>query len=147
MLLGAGLLLCSCGVLMVNPETAADCLSRGKAFLERGEDGDLKHAVEAFMCALDKAQDADRTLRVIRESLFAAAERYREQGNRAREAACYLAYTENFDAESIEAYIKLVRFHQRMGNLSGALSFAKRAYRLDPGNREVLLLMKELDPI
>jgi tetratricopeptide (TPR) repeat protein len=117
----------------------------GKAYLERGGDGDLKSAITAFKISLDQSGNKEETLLLLRESLFDRARRYSSQNATSLELKCYLAYTENFDQKDIDAYITVGRLFLKMGNPLGALYYAKKAYALDHKNRDAIELMDDLN--
>lgn len=117
----------------------------GKAFLDRGGDGDMKTAITEFKTAMIKSKDSERDIRQIREFLFARANKYSRQEDRYNESRCYLAYTENFNSQDIDAYLALANIFTEMGNPMGALYYAKKAYTLAPNNKEVRELMSDLN--
>ena len=138
--------------LSFNSCTAVSTVRKDPAFhLQRAsrllEQENLKDAVVELKEAVDESNDPDLTLSEIRILLFTTAEKYRAIKNYSREAQHYLAYTENFDKQNFEAFMRIGQAYEQMGNFVGGLYFAKKAYALDPKNREVIELIKRLNPI
>ncbi|MFC1591547.1 hypothetical protein ACFL43_03385 [Thermodesulfobacteriota bacterium] len=138
-------LLCCCTA--VSPMQQQMHLERAERLLERGRQDDFQQAIKAFASALEGSSGRAGVLTRIRECLFAAAERAARRGDSYGEWRCYLAYTENFDRTSSQAYVRLARVCEKRGDLPGAVYFAKKAYALDPGSPEIQELLKGLDPI
>jgi tetratricopeptide (TPR) repeat protein len=138
--------------LSFNSCTAVSTVRKDSAFhLQRAsrllEQENLKDAVVELKEAVEESNDPDFTLSEIRILLFTTAEKYRAIENYSREAQHYLAYTENFDKQDFEAFMRIGQAYEQMGNRVGGLYFAKKAYALDPKNREVIELIKRLNPI
>jgi tetratricopeptide (TPR) repeat protein len=119
-------------------------LWHGKALLERGQEEDMRQAIGDFKSALDNSRQTYETLLMIREIFFSRAEKYRIQKNNLMESRCYLAYTENFDQNDAEAYKNLGRIYTDMGDLVTGLFFAKKAFEIDPENREIIEQITEI---
>ena len=134
----------SCTVLPAVRKNPALHLQRASKLLEQGN---LKDAVVELKDAVDESNEPDLTLSEIRILLFTTAEKYRAIKNYSREAQHYLAYTENFDQQNFEAFLRIGQAYERMGNLVGGLYFANKAYALEPKNREVIELIDCLNPI
>jgi tetratricopeptide (TPR) repeat protein len=117
----------------------------GKAFLERGNKGDMKEALTEFKAVMSTSANPVQDLAQIRSALFARAEKYSAQGDMYTQSRCYLAYTENFNRDDIAACILLSKLFSRMGNPVGALYYAQKAYALDPKNKAAMELMNELN--
>jgi tetratricopeptide (TPR) repeat protein len=117
----------------------------GKVLLERGKEGDLKSALIEFKKAVDTSKDREKTLAQIRSFFFERADKYSQKGDIYMESRCYLAYTENFNKNDADAYIKLGNVMLAMGNPLGALYYAKKAKALDPNNKAVRELMDTLN--
>jgi len=134
----------SCTVVSTVRNDHALHLQRASRLLEQGN---LKAAVVEFKEAVDASNEHDLTLSEIRFLLFKTAEKYRVEKNYSREAQHYLAYTENFDKQDFEAYLRIGQAFERMRNPVGALYFAKKVLALDPKNREALELLELINPI
>ena len=120
----------------------------GKALLERGGAEDMKAAITEFKTAESTSASPAQDMALIRSALFARARQYSAQGDMYTQSRCYLAYTENFDTDDVEACINLGKLFSRMDNPVGALYYAKKAYARDPKNKELLKLIEELnDPM
>lgn len=117
----------------------------GKMFLERGGKTDMKTAIAEFKAALEKSENIVNDTKQIRDILFARAQKYSLQGDIYTESRCYLAYTENFDKNDVEALIVIGNIFFKMGNPIGALYHAERAYDLEPNNKEVMKLLDHLN--
>jgi tetratricopeptide (TPR) repeat protein len=117
----------------------------GKVLLERGKEGDLKAALTEFKKAIDTSKDREKALAQIRSFFFERADKYSQKGDSYMESRCYLAYTENFNKNDADAYIKLGNVMLAMGNPLGALYYAKKAKALDPNNKAVRELMDTLN--
>jgi len=117
----------------------------GNALLERGKEGDLKSALIEFKKAVDTSKDREKALAQIRSFFFERADKYSQKGDIYMESRCYLAYTENFNKNDVDAYIKLGNVMLAMGNPLGALYYAKKAKALDPNNKAVRELMDTLN--
>jgi len=115
----------------------------GNAFLERGNDGDMRRAISEFKAEIEKSKNPDDITLQIREFLFERAKKYSSQNDAYHESGCYMAYTENF-LPDIEAYIALGRIFLKIGNPIGSLYYANKAYALDPKNEAVRELMDGL---
>ena len=134
----------SCTVVSTGRKDPAFHLQRASRLLEQEN---LNDAVVELKEAVDESNELDLTLSEIRILLFTTAEKYRAIKNYSRESQHYLAYTENFDKQNFEAFMRIGQAYEQMGNLLGGLYFAKKAYALDPKNREVIELIKRLNPI
>ena len=134
----------SCTVVSTVRKDSAFHLQRASRLLEQEN---LKDAVVELKEAVDESNDLELTLSKIRILLFTTAEKYRAIKNYSRESQHYLAYTENFDKQNFEAFMRISQAYEQMGNRVGGLYFAKKAYALDPKNREVIELIKRLNPI
>ena len=117
----------------------------GKALLERGNKGDMKAAIIEFKTAMNASASPAQDLALIRSALFARAEQYSAQGDRYTQSRCYLAYTENFNPNDIEACVALGTLFSKVGNPVGALYYAQKAYALDPKNKAAIELLGELN--
>ena len=117
----------------------------GKVLLERGKEGDLKAALIEFKKAIDTSKERDKAMNQIRSFFFERADKYSQKGDTYMESRCYLAYTENFNKNDAEAYVKLGNVMLTMGNTIGALYYAKKAYALEPKNKAVRELMDTLN--
>jgi tetratricopeptide (TPR) repeat protein len=117
----------------------------GKALLERGNQGDMKAAIIEFKTAMNASASPAQDLALIRSALFARAEQYSAHGDRYTQSRCYLAYTENFNPNDIEACIALGKLFSKVGNPVGALYYAQKAYALDPKNKAAIELLGELN--
>ena len=117
----------------------------GKVLLERGKEGDLKAALIEFKKAIDTSKEREKALTQIGGFFFERADKYSQQGDTYLESRCYLAYTENFNKNDVEAYVKLGRIMLEMGNPVGALYYAKKAYALEPKNKSVMEIMNILN--
>ena len=117
----------------------------GKALLERGNKGDLKAAIIEFKTAMSASASPAQDQALVRNALFARAEQYSAQGDRYTQSRCYLAYTENFNPNDIEACVALGKLFSKVGNPVGALYYAQKAYALDPKNKAAIELLSELN--
>jgi len=117
----------------------------GKVLLEREKEGDLKAALTEFKKAIDTSKEREKALAQIRSFFFERAAKYSQKGDTYMESRCYLAYTENFNKNDVEAYVKLGNVMLTMGNPVGALYYAKKAYALEPKNESVRELMDTLN--
>jgi tetratricopeptide (TPR) repeat protein len=117
----------------------------GNALLERGKEGDLKAALMEFMKAIDTSKERDKALSQIRGFFFARADKYSQKGDMYMESRCYLAYTENFNKNDADAYVKLGKVMLEMGNPMAALYYAKKANALEPKNESLKELMSTLN--
>ncbi len=61
------------------------------------------------------------------------------------QSRCYLAYTENFNKDDVEACVNLGKLFYQTENPIGALHYAKKAYALDPANKAAKELIYELN--
>ena len=122
-----------------------NCTWLGKAFLQRGNKEDMKAAIIEFKTALSISASPGQTLALIRSALFARAEQYGAQGDTYTQSRCYLAYTENFNKDDVEACINIGKLFFQTDNPIGALYYAKKAYALDPKNKAAMGLMNELN--
>lgn len=132
-------------LVSLNPDASSSHLWLGKAFLDRGGNSDLKAAIIAFKNALNISKDIENDTKQIREIFFARAHKYSSQGETYAESRCYLAYTENFNSQDIDAYIALTYIFAKMGNPIATLYYAKKAYALDPKNSEVKDILSDLN--
>ena len=117
----------------------------GKALLARGKQGDMKAAIIEFKTAMSASASPAQDLALIRSALFARAEQYSAQGDRYTQSRCYLAYTENFNKNDVEACVALGKLFSMVGNPVGALYYAQKAYALDPKNKAAIELLGELN--
>jgi tetratricopeptide (TPR) repeat protein len=117
----------------------------GNVLLERGKEGDLKAALTEFKKAIDTSKDSEKALAQIRSFIFERADKYSQTGDIYMESRCYLAYTENFNKNDADAYVKLGRVMLTMGNPIGALYYAKKAKALEPKNASARELMDILN--
>jgi len=117
----------------------------GKALLERGKEGDLKATLTEFKKAIDVSQESENALTQIRSTFFERADKYSQKGDIYMESRCYLAYTENFNRNDVEVYVKLGNIMLKMGNPVAALYYAKKAYTLEPENASVRELLDTLN--
>jgi tetratricopeptide (TPR) repeat protein len=117
----------------------------GKALLERGNKEDMKAAITEFKTAMSTSANPGQTMALIRSALFARAEQYAAQGDKYTQSRCYLAYTENFNKDDVEACINLGKLFYQTDNPIGALHYAKKAYALDPKNKAAMELIHELN--
>jgi hypothetical protein len=58
---------------------------------------------------------------------------------------CYLAYTENFNPNDVEACIALGNIFSKTGNPVGALYYAQKAHAIDPKNKAAMELLNDLN--
>jgi tetratricopeptide (TPR) repeat protein len=117
----------------------------GKALLERGKEGDLKGALTEFKKAIDSSKEREKILSQIRTSFFERADKYSQKNDMYMESRCYLAYTENFNKNDADAYVKLGRVMVTMNNPVAALYYAKKAIALEPKNASVRELLDTLN--
>ncbi len=117
----------------------------GKALLARGNKEDMKAAIIEFKTAMSTSASPAQTMALIRSALFARAQQYAAQGDRYTQSRCYLAYTENFNKDDVEACIHLGKLFYQTDNPIGALHYAKKAYALDPENKAAMELINELN--
>lgn len=120
-------------------------LLQGKALLARGNKEDMKAAITEFKTAMSTSASPAQTMALIRRTLFARAQQYSAQGDRYTQSRCYLAYTENFNKDDVEACINLGKLFYQTDNPLGALHYAKKAYALDPENKAAMELIHELN--
>jgi len=117
----------------------------GKALLARANKGDMKAALSEFKTVMSTSASPAQDLALVRSALFAQAEQYSAQKDMYAQSRCYLAYTENFNQDDVEACINLGKLFSRMGNPVGALYYAKKAYALDPKNKAAIELINDLN--
>ena len=116
----------------------------GKGLLERGKEGDLKIALIEFKKAINTSEASEKALAQIRSSFFERADKYSQKGETYMESRCYLAYTENFNKNDVDAYIKLGKVMLEIDNPVAALYYAKKAYALEPKNASVRELLSTI---
>lgn len=143
----AGACAWSCAVALPEKNGAAKHLAQAGLYLDLENSGNLRLAISQCREALATSGAPESTIDEIRGLFFSAAERYYKQGNYVRESVCYLAYIENIDHDNSQAYLRLAQSYVRMGNTTGGLACAKKAYELNPGNKEIINLMRDLDPL
>ncbi len=129
----------------LNPQDGGMRLLLGTALLARGAKEDLKQSIAEFRAAAAGSAEPREIRARIRAALFAQAREFGRQGDAAMQSGCYAAYTENFDPEDAEANVQLGELMLRMGNVTGALHYAKIAYRRAPRDRAVLKLIGDLN--
>jgi tetratricopeptide (TPR) repeat protein len=117
----------------------------GKALLGRGKEEDLKAVLTEFKKAIDTSKEREKTLSQIRACFFARADKYSQKGDNYMESRCYLAYTENFNKNDADAYVKLGKVMLEMGNPIAAVYYAKKAYALEPKNDSAIELLQTLN--
>jgi tetratricopeptide (TPR) repeat protein len=117
----------------------------GTALLGRGNKEDMKAAITEFKAAISTSASPGQTMELIRSALFARAEQYAAQGDTYTQSRCYLAYTENFNKDDVEACIHIGKLFFQTDNPVGALHYAKKAYALDPQNKAAMELIYELN--
>jgi uncharacterized membrane-anchored protein len=120
-------------------------LSLGKSLIARGTKGDMKAALIEFKTALNKSSQEAQDTEVIRNILFQRARQYSANGDLYAASRCYLAYTENFNPNDVEACIALGNIFSRTGNPVGALYYAQKAHAIDPKNKAALELLNDLN--
>lgn len=126
----------------------SDCrlhLLLGKALLARGDKGDMKAALTEFKTALNKSNQPAQDTEVIRDILFQRAKEYSARGDMYAASRCYLAYTQNFNPDDVEACIALGNIFLKMRNPVGALYYAQKAHDIDPQNKAAMELLNELN--
>ena len=119
----------------------------GKSLLEREHEDDMKAAIGYFMAAMNNGNDKEDILLHVRDLFFDKAERYLAQDDDYMESRCYLSYVENFDDEDVDALIRLGRIYGNTGDLRTGLYYARKAYNLDPKNKEVIDLISDINPL
>jgi tetratricopeptide (TPR) repeat protein len=129
----------------LNKEDTSAHFLLGKALLERGKIGDMKAAIIEFKAGIVYSKNKDGDIAVLREIFFERAKKYSLAGNIPDALPCYLAYTENFDKNDVEAYVTIGRLMIDMRNALGALHYAKKAHALDPKNNGVRELLDQLN--
>ncbi len=118
----------------------------GRSFLKKEGPEHVRPAIVQFKSA--QGQDnSKQNISLIMESILYRAAEYSAQEEEYMESVCYLAYSENFDSENIEALVNIARIYYTIGNLPAALSYAKRAYVLDPENSEIVDIITQINPI
>ena len=117
----------------------------GKSLIARGTKGDMKAALIEFKTALNKSSQEAQDTEVIRNILFQRAKEYSVKGDMYAASRCYLAYTENFNPNDVEACIALGNIFSRTGNPVGALYYAQKAHTIDPKNKAAMELLNDLN--
>ncbi len=117
----------------------------GKSLLARGAKGDMKAALIEFKTALNKSSQEAQDTEVIRNILFQRARQYSVKGDLYAASRCYLAYTENFNPNDVEACIALGNIFSKIGNPVGALYYAQKAHAIDPKNKAAMELLNDLN--
>jgi len=117
----------------------------GTALLQRGNKEDMKAAIIEFKTAMSTSASPAQTMALIRSALFARAEQYAAQGDTYTQSRCYLAYTENFNKDDVEACVNLGKLFYQTDNPIGALYYANKARALDPKNKAAMELINELN--
>jgi tetratricopeptide (TPR) repeat protein len=117
----------------------------GKALLARGTKGDMKAALIEFKTALNKSSQEAQNTELIRNVLFERAKEYSVKGDMYAASRCYLAYTENFNPNDVEACIALGNIFSKTGNPVGALYYAQKAHAIDPKNKAAMELLNDLN--
>jgi tetratricopeptide (TPR) repeat protein len=120
-------------------------LWQGKALLERGKEGDLKAALTEFKKAIDSSKEREKSLAQIRVLFFERADKYSQKNDMYMQSRCYLAYTENFNKNDADAYVKLGTVMLEMGNPLAALYYAKKANAIEPQNKSLKELISTLN--
>ena len=118
----------------------------GRSFLKKEGPEHIKSAILEFKKA-QKRDNSKENLLLIKDAFLSRAAEYLVQEEEYMGAVCYLAYSENFHNEDVEALINIARIYNNIGNLPAALSYAKRAYALDPDNREIIDIITLINPI
>jgi len=117
----------------------------GKSLLARGTKGDMKAALIEFKTALNKSSQAAQDTEFIRNVLFEKAREYSVKGDMYAASRCYLAYTENFNPNDVEACIAIGNIFSKTGNPVGALYYAQKAHDIDPQNKAAMELLNDLN--
>jgi tetratricopeptide (TPR) repeat protein len=117
----------------------------GKSLLARGAKGDMKAALIEFKTALNKSSQDAHDTGEIRDILFQRARQYSANGDLYAASRCYLAYTENFNHNDVEACIALGNIFSKIGNPVGALYYAQKAHAIDPKNKAAMELLNDLN--
>ena len=129
----------------LDPADSRFHLLLGKSLLARGTKGDMKAALIEFKTALKKSSQEAQDTEVIRNILFQRAKEYSVKGDMYAASRCYLAYTENFNPNDVEACIALGNIFSRTGNPVGALYYAQKAHTIDPKNKAAMELLNDLN--